>query len=110
MGYFWPPQILQSWPLGVFLSLTARDLAHVGKEWGDKEPKANFCIANSFTTDTAGSHEQVPGRPGGAGCPSAFRTTGGGGTVTARKTTTLERGEAHPRVTDLGLHHSSRTY
>ena len=62
MGYLWPPQILQSRPLGVFLSLTARDLAHVGKEWGHKEPKGSFCIiANSFTTDTAGSQEQVPG-------------------------------------------------
>lgn len=50
------------------------------------------------------------GRPRGADCRLAFKKAGRGVQVPAKATTALEGGEAHFRVTDLGLNHASGTY
>ena len=77
----------------------------MGKERGDRKPKANSCGANSFTIYTPGSQEQIQGDEGELADHWPPGQQDVEVQVTARKTTTLERG-----LTDWGLNHGSRTY
>ena len=102
----WPRQILQSWSFVVLPGLIARH----GRKRGRGNPRPVAVEQIPLQLSALGAKSRFQGDQGvWAACwPSGQQEVKV--RITAGKTTTPERGEAHPPVTDLALNHGSRTY